>query len=315
MKLSILWGLATTISSIKAATLNVGSGKTYATITAAYNAASAGDTIYVYPGTYKEKLTISKDSITIKGSAYPATNPSANLALVTYATYASAVGSNDASATLLINNNNFKMYNMNITNSAGTASQAVAVSARGANGGFYSCAFKGWQDTLYSHLGSQFYGRCYIEGAVDFIFGITGQAWFQGCTIGVMRSASVITAQGRTSSSTDGFFVFDKAKVVVGTGGASAAKGSSYLGRPWGDYARVVFQNSNLNSVITSAGWMPWNSAQVLTNVYFAEYANTNAAGSRVSWAKMLSSAYGIGSILPSYNSWVDSVFLGLSAA
>lgn len=104
-------------------------------------------------------------------------------------------------------------------------------------------------------------------------------------------------------------------KVVVGTGGASAAKGSSYLGRPWGDYARVVFQNSNLNSVITSAGWMPWNSAQVLTNVYFAEYANTNAAGSRVSWAKMLSSAYGIGSILPSYNSWVDSVFLGLSAA
>ncbi|KAL5315017.1 hypothetical protein ACEPPN_017668 [Leptodophora sp. 'Broadleaf-Isolate-01'] len=47
MKLSILWGLATTISSIKAATLNVGSGKTYATITAAYNAASAGDTIYV----------------------------------------------------------------------------------------------------------------------------------------------------------------------------------------------------------------------------------------------------------------------------
>ncbi|KAH7371449.1 hypothetical protein BKA64DRAFT_326891 [Cadophora sp. MPI-SDFR-AT-0126] len=72
-----------------------------------------------------------KHSITIKGSAYPATNPSSNLAHVTYATYASAVGSNDASATLLINNNNFKMYNMNITNSAGTASQAVAVSARG----------------------------------------------------------------------------------------------------------------------------------------------------------------------------------------
>jgi len=113
MKVSILYSLAPILAIVEAATLNVGSGKTYTTIAAAYNAASAGDTIYVYPGTYKEKLTISKDSITIKGSAYPATNPSSNLALVTYATYASAVGSNDASATLLINNNNFKMYNMN----------------------------------------------------------------------------------------------------------------------------------------------------------------------------------------------------------
>ncbi|KAJ5040531.1 uncharacterized protein L3040_006185 [Drepanopeziza brunnea f. sp. 'multigermtubi'] len=291
MKLSLLSTVAVVVSSVEAATLNVGSGKTYTTITAAYNAASAGDTIYVYPGTYKEKLTISKDSITIKGSAYPSTNPSANLALVTYATYASAVGSNDASATLLVNSNSFKMYNMNITNSAGTASQAVAVSARGLYGGFYACAFKGWQDTLYAHTGSQFYGRCYIEGAVDFIFGTTGQAWFQGCTVGVMRSGSVVTAQGRDASNTDGFFVFDRAKLVVGAGGATAAKGTSYLGRPWGDYARVVFQNSNLEKIIVAAGWMPWNAAQVLTNVYFAEYANSNAAGTRVGWAKALSSA------------------------
>jgi len=51
----------------------------------------------VYPGTYKEKLTISKSSITIKGSTYPSLNPSGNTAVITYATYASAAGSNDAS--------------------------------------------------------------------------------------------------------------------------------------------------------------------------------------------------------------------------
>lgn len=98
-----------------AATLNVGSGKTYSTasnlldkevttnsyqITAAYNAAAAGDTIYVYPGTYKEQLTISKNSITLKGSTYPSTNPAGNTALMTYATYASAAGSDDASGLL-----------------------------------------------------------------------------------------------------------------------------------------------------------------------------------------------------------------------
>ncbi|PQE15252.1 Pectinesterase protein [Rutstroemia sp. NJR-2017a WRK4] len=313
-----------------AATLNVGSGKTYSTITAAYNAAAAGDTIYVYPGTYKEKLTISKNDITLKGSAYPSTNPADNDAELIYATYASAVGSNDASATLLITGSGFKMYNMNVTNSAGNVSQAVALSSTGANHGFYACGLKGWQDTLYAHTGSQFFSRCYIEGAVDFIFGITGQSWFQGCTLGVLRSAyvfllqlcfnselrswSVITAQGRTSSSTTGYFVFDKAKVIVGPGGASAAKGSSFLGRPWGDYARVVFQNSNLGNVITAAGWQAWNSAQDTSNVYFAEYANTNGAGTRVSFAKTLSSAVGISTILSNYASWVDSAYLGLSA-
>jgi hypothetical protein len=66
----------------------------------------------VYPGTYKEKLTISKNDITLKGSAYPSTNPADNDAELIYATYASAVGSNDASATLLITGSGFKMYNM-----------------------------------------------------------------------------------------------------------------------------------------------------------------------------------------------------------
>jgi len=115
------------------------------------------------------------------------------------------------SATVLVSGTNFKAYNVNITNSAGTKSQAVALSATGTNQGFYACGLKAWQDTLYSHIGTQFFSRCYIEGAVDFVFGITGQSWYQGCTIGIMRAAGTITAQGRTSSSTTGYFVFDKA--------------------------------------------------------------------------------------------------------
>jgi pectinesterase len=107
--------------------------------------------------------------------------------------------------------NNFKMYNINIQNSAGDASQAVALSTRGTEMGFYACSFLGWQDTLYTHIGSQFFGRCYIEGAVDFIFGITGNSWFQGCTLAVLKAEGTITAQGRTSSSTTGFYVFNEA--------------------------------------------------------------------------------------------------------
>src|SRR3989338_5405383 len=41
-----------------AATLEVGAGRTYSTIQAAVNAAQAGDTVLVYPGTYNESVYI-----------------------------------------------------------------------------------------------------------------------------------------------------------------------------------------------------------------------------------------------------------------
>jgi hypothetical protein len=44
-------------------------------------------------------------------------------------------------------------------------------------------------------------------------------------------------------------------KLVLGANAASGTKGSVYLGRPWGDYARVIFQNSNFENMITAAGW------------------------------------------------------------
>jgi pectinesterase len=93
-----------------------------------------------------------------------------------------------------------------------------------------------------------------------------------------------------------------------------------------------VFQNSNLENIITGVGWegksictlvlkantdvfdTAWSSSQSTANIYFAEYANSNAAGTRVSWAKALSSAAVITTILPTYSSWVDSAYLGLSA-
>lgn len=44
-------------------------------------------------------------------------------------------------------------------------------------------------------------------------------------------------------------------KLVLGASAASGTKGSVFLGRPWGDYARVIFQNSNLENMITAVGW------------------------------------------------------------
>lgn len=187
----------------------------------------------VSPGTYKEKLVIEKNNITMKGSEFPSTDPKGNKVTITAATYAKDVKNNDASgssppslptlcfrdtdivqppATLQVNGNKFALYNINIANTAGTASQAVALSVKGTECGFYASSITGFQDTLYAHAGSSFYGNCYVEGGVDFVFGITGQAWLQGCTLAVLKEKGTVTAQGRTGEGS-GEIVFDKAYV------------------------------------------------------------------------------------------------------
>lgn len=51
------------------ATLEVGSGKPYSTIGSALSAASTGDTVSVYSGTYSEYLTIADNSLTLTAAA------------------------------------------------------------------------------------------------------------------------------------------------------------------------------------------------------------------------------------------------------
>lgn len=89
---------------------------------------------------------------------------------------------------------------------------------------------------------------------------------------------------------------------------------SYYLGRPWREYSRVVFQNTAMSSVIRTEGWSTWNGDTNTGNIYYGEYANSGdgASGTRVSWAKKLSSAVSKSTVLgSSYTSaaWYDSSY------
>jgi pectinesterase len=92
--------------------------------------------------------------------------------------------------------------------------------------------------------------------------------------------------------------------------------GAYYLGRPWGAYARVVFQSSTLSSVINSAGWSVWSTSDTRTSgVTFGEYKNSGsgASGTRASFAKTLSAAVDIADVLgSSYTSagYYDSSYM-----
>ena len=198
--------------------------------------------------------------------------------------------------------------------SFGIGSQAIALSAYNAKQGYYGVSLTGYQDTLLAQTGTQLYSNSHIAGHTDFIFGQHSPAWFQNVDIGVLASGSAsITASGRNSSSDPNYYVFNKCHIAAETGN-SVSSGAYYLGRPWGDYARVVFQNTDMTNVINSAGWAIWNTGDARTDhVTFEEYGNTGAgaSGTRASFSSKLSSAISISTVLGSdYASWADASYI-----
>ena len=208
---------------------------------------------------------------------------------------------------------NTKFYNINIKNSYGEGSQAIALSAYNTQQGYYGVGFSGYQDTLLAQTGNQVYGKCYIEGAVDFIFGQHARIWIDSSDIRVSAGGGAITANGRSSSSDVSYYVINESSVAASTS-STAGSGTVYLGRPWSEYARVCFQNTVLSDIINSAGWEIWSTSTPNTaDVTFEEYGNTGAgaSGTRASFSTILSSAISISTILgSSYTSWVDTSYL-----
>lgn len=92
-----------------------------------------------------------------------------------------AAGNLDGSSVMNVVSANFRAYNLNFKNTYGAGTQAVAVTANGNQQGYYGVGLYGYQDTLYAKGGAQYYSNCYVEGAVDYIFG-GAAAWFGECT-------------------------------------------------------------------------------------------------------------------------------------
>ncbi|KAI0508552.1 carbohydrate esterase family 8 protein [Xylaria bambusicola] len=294
------------------------SGGAYSTVQSAINSLSTtsrtAQCVFIDQGTYTEQVYIPSRSaaLTVYGYSADTTSYANNKATITYNLSAASAGNNDASATLRVHAANVKVYNVNVVNSYGKGSQALALSAQ-ASSGYYGCQFYGFQDTVLANEGQQYYSQCLVTGATDFIFGQRARAWFEGCDIRVRNGGYYITANGRDSSSNPSYYLFNNCDVAAGAG-ESVSSGSYYLGRPWRKYARVVFQNTALSSVINSAGWSKWNGDNDVGNIYYAEYANTGsgASGSRVSWATTLRSAVSESTVLGSdyvSGAWYDASY------
>ncbi|KAL0567935.1 hypothetical protein V5O48_006587 [Marasmius crinis-equi] len=278
---------------------------------------SSSRSIFIYPGTYTEQVYITRSGpLTIYGYTSDTSTYTQNQATITFNAGLDTAGSNDATGTLRIHKDNFKMYNVNVKNTR-TGIQAGALSEYGNRAGFYACAFYGYQDTLYANQGTQVYLKGYIEGKTDFIYGRLGQAYFGGNTIAV-KGPGYVTASGRQSNDA-GSYVFNSNTIVQASGAESGTSGGYYLGRPWSPYAKVIFKNTVLNVAPNKALWTLWNGdANSVSNAFLADY-NTGGSGasglSRASFAKVLSASdansYSISSAVGSdYASWVDTSYL-----
>ncbi|KAG7439793.1 pectin lyase-like protein [Guyanagaster necrorhizus] len=278
--------------------VTVGSSGTYATLSEALNDTSS-DMYFVHAGTYTEQVYINRSDIKIYGETTTDDNYTSNTVTISYGLGASEAGSNDASGTVRVHAENVALYNLNIENSFGEE-QAIALSVQATDFGGYGLSIVGYQDTLLANVGYEFIANSYIEGNTDFIFGQRASLWITGSVIKTLGDGW-ITASGRSSD--DAFwYVIDNCE-ITGAGGA-------YLGRPWRDYARVVFQNSVLGSNVPSEGWSIWNVGT--DNVTFAEYGNTGDGADtsgRANFSEVLDSAVDISTVLGS-TSWIDSSFL-----
>ncbi|XLT41583.1 hypothetical protein HN873_072875 [Arachis hypogaea] len=114
-------------------------------------------------------------------------------------------------------------------------------------------------------------------------------ALFKRCGINVIGRAlgegfvGYITAQGRENPKDSNGFVFKNCNVF--------GDGSTFLGRPWRPYARVLFYNTSMANIIQPAGWDPWDSSQHEDNIMFTEYDNFGPGSDtskRVNWITKL---------------------------
>ncbi|KAK6915679.1 Pectinesterase, catalytic [Dillenia turbinata] len=206
------------------------------------------------PGIYNEKILISADKpyILLEGDSRLST-------IIQYGDY----GNSSTSSTIIILTGNFAARKITFKNTylqpkvdQPGITWAPAATVKGDKISFLDCGFIGLQDTLTDSEGRHFFRQCFIEGAVDFIWGLA-QSVYEECTINInllhRTRPGFITAQGRQNEKDPSGFVF-KDCVVRGNGQA-------YLGRAYREYSRVLFYRSNLSKAVVPLGWDSWNFA------------------------------------------------------
>ncbi|OIT05174.1 PREDICTED: pectinesterase/pectinesterase inhibitor PPE8B-like [Nicotiana attenuata] len=245
--------------------------------------------IIIKQGTYYEYIQIDKwkTNIVLIGEGMENTIISGNKS------YGGDGIKTSLTATVGVNGKGFMAQDITFRNNAGRENQqAVALRAEASQLTFYRCRFDGFQDTLYTKKGLQFYRDCEIFGTIDFICG-DATVVFQNCLIEARlplpKQYNTITAQQRK-------FVNDTTGIVLQNCTLKATQElekmgnvTAYLGRPWGNFSRTVVIQSYIDHFINPKGWIEFINGS-LVQPFYLEYENRGPGAiteGRVKWASV----------------------------
>ncbi|GKU06440.1 unnamed protein product [Fusarium langsethiae] len=275
-------------------------------------------TVFIKAGSYNEQLNLNRGRgrVTLRGETSFENDFTQNQVLIWFKLgYGTGESRNEETPVLFwkttTSSVGLSLYNLNFTNTYPQTRDTAALAADFfGNMVAYGCAFSGYQDTLLVNQGVQVFSNSYFEGSVDFIWGYS-KAYFHQCYIASNTPNAYITAQNRKSSSWAGGFIFDNCKVTY-TDSFGSSFGTTSLGRPWSQYALVVYMNSFLDKHVSSAGWSTWSTSNPqISDVLFGEFNNTgpgNWTSSRASFATKLTESQAAAYSLESFigSSWLD---------
>ncbi len=253
--------------------------------------------ILVYPGHYKEQVTVRIPGVVIEGADPDAVRDT----VITYKLGAKEIMADGKkrgtfrSYTFFVDAPDVTLRGLTIENTAGPgleAGQALALYADGDRMVVDACRLLGWQDTLFTaplprkeyqvdgfvgpkqyaprEKRRQYYKNCYIEGEVDFIFG-GATAYFEHCVFFSKyiekEIMGYVTAPSTPEDSAYGY-------VMHGCRFCSnCPDGTVYLGRPWRDFGQTVLIGCEIGPHIRAEGWHDWDKEKAHTASFFAEYA------------------------------------------
>ncbi len=258
-----------------------------------------GAIIRIFPGTYREKVSISKPGIVLIG-----TGRMPGDTVITWGDSAKNSGSTFKSGTVTVTADRFEAENLAIVNTwwsdhpaAEDRSQAVALQLESDRAVLDRVRIVSGQDTIYANshacrgeLSSpcradrQLLNDCYIEGNVDYIFG-DAKAVFNECELHSRPGSSVmITAQSRHSPLEDSGYYMLHCRITGENQGNRIV-----FGRPWRDYSTVLFYDTEIVQKIDASGWSEWGG-RLKTSTY-SEYKShgpgVNGGGRDVAYPKL----------------------------
>lgn len=258
-------------------------GGDFTSLQAAVDAASAGDTLNIRAGTYRERVVIHKDGLRLTAEA-GAVLTGSGCAKDTYPD--GREKGTFLSATLLVLGSGVTVENLEIRNDAGDGNvvgQAVAVYAAGDRGIWKNCRLIAHQDTLFCGpvmqkvldevaprtldtvelvestgncpltRGRQYFENCFIQGDVDYIFG-PYRCWFENCDLFMNQRGGWYTAANTPEDQPWGM-VFHNCRLT-----GACAEGAGKLGRPWRQYARTLFMACDMDEHVSPRGFEDWDN-------------------------------------------------------